>query len=311
MAPAPRVPLHPHTPRSYLVLNQARVQHGLPSLVDTPELGTVALAWSARREPGGPRPRPDGASSRAQRPVHHAGTATTRPRDADRRKDCATESADAHGRYPVSEATFSSDVRGRKSTGPEPRHRHRCRPQVGTPRRALVRPPTDPERPRPDLGQPFNGKPVARTGRRIARGARPATSSHSTCERKSFRSFSTSVERCHTARTSAPGPVRTLCSLAAARRPKRQAMTTQDSSLGSGVTSAARFAVPLQPGWITAVPCIYCRAMVPADSFAYWFTTKRLLSADCPSCQRRVTLAAATWRRWRAAAVQASTRVSD
>jgi len=46
------------------------------------------------------------------------------------------------------------------------------------------------------------------------------------------------------------------------------------------------------------VPCVYCRSVIPAAKFAFWSDAKRLLSADCPACDRRVTLATATWRRW-------------
>ena len=46
------------------------------------------------------------------------------------------------------------------------------------------------------------------------------------------------------------------------------------------------------------VPCVYCRGQIAADSFTYCSAAKRLLSAACPTCQRRVTLSAATWRRW-------------
>jgi hypothetical protein len=45
-------------------------------------------------------------------------------------------------------------------------------------------------------------------------------------------------------------------------------------------------------------PCVYCRSVIPAAKFAFWSEAKRLLSADCPACERRVTLAASTWRRW-------------
>jgi hypothetical protein len=47
-----------------------------------------------------------------------------------------------------------------------------------------------------------------------------------------------------------------------------------------------------------SIPCIYCRASIPAGTFAYWSSGRRLLSADCPSCQRRMTLTARVWRRW-------------
>jgi hypothetical protein len=53
------------------------------------------------------------------------------------------------------------------------------------------------------------------------------------------------------------------------------------------------------------MPCIYCREPVPAESFTFWSSTRRLMSATCPTCNRRVTLTAATWRRWRAVRVHA------
>jgi hypothetical protein len=40
-----------------------------------------------------------------------------------------------------------------------------------------------------------------------------------------------------------------------------------------------------------AVACLYCPADIPADSFVYWTHATRLLSADCPECTRRTTLA--------------------
>ena len=51
------------------------------------------------------------------------------------------------------------------------------------------------------------------------------------------------------------------------------------------------------------VPCIYCREPIPAESFTFWSSTRRLMSATCPTCSRRVTLTSATWRRWRAVGV--------
>ncbi len=54
------------------------------------------------------------------------------------------------------------------------------------------------------------------------------------------------------------------------------------------------------PTVVTAVLCAYCRAAIPADSFVYWSPAKRLLSASCPDCHRRVTVAAPMWRRWSA-----------
>lgn len=53
-----------------------------------------------------------------------------------------------------------------------------------------------------------------------------------------------------------------------------------------------------------SIPCVYCRGPIAAESFSYWSAARRLLSATCPSCDRRVTLAAATWRRWSQAAAE-------
>ena len=50
-----------------------------------------------------------------------------------------------------------------------------------------------------------------------------------------------------------------------------------------------------------ALPCIYCRASIPAAAFEFWSPARRLLSAQCPACSRTMTLAAQTWHRWRAA----------
>lgn len=47
-----------------------------------------------------------------------------------------------------------------------------------------------------------------------------------------------------------------------------------------------------------SVPCVYCRSRIPAVMFSFWSGARRLVSADCPACDRRVTLATATWRRW-------------
>jgi hypothetical protein len=46
------------------------------------------------------------------------------------------------------------------------------------------------------------------------------------------------------------------------------------------------------------VPCIYCRGVIPADHFHYWSPARRLVYAWCPHCERRMTLAVSTWRRW-------------
>jgi hypothetical protein len=52
------------------------------------------------------------------------------------------------------------------------------------------------------------------------------------------------------------------------------------------------------PGTAGTVPCVYCREPIAADAFTYRSGVGRLLSAACPTCQRRVTLSDATWQRW-------------
>ena len=47
-----------------------------------------------------------------------------------------------------------------------------------------------------------------------------------------------------------------------------------------------------------SVPCVYCRGSIPASTFAFWSNARLLMSATCPKCDRRVTLATSTWRRW-------------
>jgi hypothetical protein len=49
---------------------------------------------------------------------------------------------------------------------------------------------------------------------------------------------------------------------------------------------------------LSPVPCAYCWEPIPADAFDFWSQAKRVLSAACPCCDRRMTLTAATWRRW-------------
>lgn len=57
---------------------------------------------------------------------------------------------------------------------------------------------------------------------------------------------------------------------------------------------------------VVSVPCVYCRGAIPASTFAFWTNARRLLSAECPQCHRRVTLTALTWRRWLAMAREAA-----
>jgi hypothetical protein len=44
-------------------------------------------------------------------------------------------------------------------------------------------------------------------------------------------------------------------------------------------------------GDTTSVACRYCAGSIPASAFIYWTRESRLLSADCPDCTRRTTLA--------------------
>jgi hypothetical protein len=64
-----------------------------------------------------------------------------------------------------------------------------------------------------------------------------------------------------------------------------------DVLLGSPTTAPA---IPVR----VAVPCVYCRGAIAADSFVDWPDGKPLLSAACPSCARRVTLPTTFLRRW-------------
>jgi hypothetical protein len=53
-----------------------------------------------------------------------------------------------------------------------------------------------------------------------------------------------------------------------------------------------------EPAGVSFVHCTFCRKPVPANSFSYRSTAKRLLSATCPSCNRHMTLTALAWRQW-------------
>jgi len=59
-------------------------------------------------------------------------------------------------------------------------------------------------------------------------------------------------------------------------------------------------------GVVATIPCVYCQEPIAADTFVYWSSARRLLSADCPACARQVTLPAATWRRLSGSAVDAT-----
>jgi hypothetical protein len=42
------------------------------------------------------------------------------------------------------------------------------------------------------------------------------------------------------------------------------------------------------------VPCTYCRALIPADSFVDLSPTRRLVRGTCPGCARTVTMSRLT-----------------
>jgi hypothetical protein len=54
---------------------------------------------------------------------------------------------------------------------------------------------------------------------------------------------------------------------------------------------------PEHPAGAT-VPCVYCRQQIAADRFVFWSAARRLMSADCAECERRVTLTTTTWHKW-------------
>jgi hypothetical protein len=62
------------------------------------------------------------------------------------------------------------------------------------------------------------------------------------------------------------------------------------------------------PGPLTggSVPCMYCHEQIAADRFAFWSPARRLVSADCERCERRVTLTTKTWLRWSRVSEQAA-----
>jgi hypothetical protein len=64
------------------------------------------------------------------------------------------------------------------------------------------------------------------------------------------------------------------------------------------VEASASASAPASDLQQSSVPCVYCHRPIPASTFAFWSNARRLLSADCPACDRRVTLAVSTWRRW-------------
>jgi len=49
-----------------------------------------------------------------------------------------------------------------------------------------------------------------------------------------------------------------------------------------------------------SVPCVYCCSAIDSASFAYTSSLRRLVSATCPGCARRVTVSVKTWQRWAA-----------
>src|ERR1700724_1409639 len=78
---------------------------------------------------------------------------------------------------------------------------------------------------------------------------------------------------------SEPGPVRTMCTLAASGFRVEAARLMMDSDLRQPSRNAAR---PEQrPDKVRPVLCVYCRT----DKFVYWPPATRPHSPDCPACQ--------------------------
>jgi hypothetical protein len=69
---------------------------------------------------------------------------------------------------------------------------------------------------------------------------------------------------------------------------------TSRLSAGPSIGDVPPGSAELQP----SVPCVYCRCPIPGATFSFWSRAERLLSATCPTCERRVTLTTPTWRRW-------------
>jgi hypothetical protein len=53
------------------------------------------------------------------------------------------------------------------------------------------------------------------------------------------------------------------------------------------------------------IPCAYCWEPIPANAFVFWSQARRIMSAPCPCCDRRMTLTPETWLHW-SSAVRAS-----
>jgi hypothetical protein len=49
---------------------------------------------------------------------------------------------------------------------------------------------------------------------------------------------------------------------------------------------------------LSAIPCAYCWEPIPANAFVFWSQAKRIMSAPCPCCDRRMTLTPETWLHW-------------
>jgi hypothetical protein len=84
-----------------------------------------------------------------------------------------------------------------------------------------------------------------------------------------------------------------LCTLAAPQYlPEGGEMTHALDGESAGTLTTSQHPVG------ATVPCVYCREQIAADGFVFWSAAKRLVSADCAQCERRVTLTTSTWRRW-------------
>jgi hypothetical protein len=71
--------------------------------------------------------------------------------------------------------------------------------------------------------------------------------------------------------------------------PRDNQVSASSASLATSRTDADQHEV-VRPD-ASSVPCVYCMAAIPSGTFVYWTHATRLLSADCPECTRRTTLA--------------------
>jgi hypothetical protein len=70
-----------------------------------------------------------------------------------------------------------------------------------------------------------------------------------------------------------------------------------DQSVLSTSRTACEMSVALDVK-LGSIPCTYCWEPIPANAFVFWSQAKRIMSAPCPCCDRRMTLTPETWLHW-------------